>query len=161
MPILKLEPNKPYELALKYKSGKPAKSLSGDPQLMLTTTKGLILYLPVHVAESITELHLGPQEPFILTKQSTANQITWSVERVAPNGTRASLVPASGSSVPTPAIPVNGHGESAVDVAMKAAIDVCVRGQKYAAAKGLSLQFVGEDVRTIMNTIQIGMQERR
>lgn len=61
---------------------------------------------------------------------------------------------------PSQANPVNGNGESATELAMKAAIDVCARGQKYAEAKGLHILFVGEDVRTIMNTILIGQQKR-
>jgi hypothetical protein len=80
---------------------------------------------------------------------------------VAPAGqpkTASSLVSGNGTA-PPPAVPVNGNGESAVDLAMKAAIDVCARGQVYATAKGMHILFVGEDVRTIMNTILIGQQK--
>lgn len=44
---------------------------------------------------------------------------------------------------------------------MKAAVDVCARGQKYAEAKGMHILFAGEDIRTIMNTILIGQQKQQ
>jgi hypothetical protein len=59
-----------------------------------------------------------------------------------------------------PAIPVNGSGESAVEIAMKAAIDVCANGQKYAETQGLHILFDGDMVCRILNTIQIGWQKR-
>src|SRR5262245_55010176 len=47
--------------------------------------------------------------------------------------------------IPSPSIPA----PSSLDQAMKAAIDVCVRGEKYAAAKGLAIGFLAEDTRAI------------
>lgn len=82
MAILKITTNQTYELALKYKSGLPSKSrFNGAPQLMFTLSDGQILYLPEAVAKSISELNLAPQEPFLLTKNSTAGEISWTVER--------------------------------------------------------------------------------
>ncbi|HXI90482.1 MAG TPA: hypothetical protein VNH18_29500 [Bryobacteraceae bacterium] len=78
MPIMKLETGRPYELALKYKSGKDTvNKFTQRPEKMFTLTKGDLLYLPNEVAESIAELHLGPQEPFLLTKHAKS----WDVER--------------------------------------------------------------------------------
>src|SRR5580765_8975617 len=80
MAILRLTTNQTYEIALKYKSGKEVTSRYG-PQNQFTLTDGQILYLPVDVSQSIANLHLSPQEPFLLTKLSTAGEITWTVER--------------------------------------------------------------------------------
>lgn len=119
MAILKLIPNQCYTLALKYKSGRDVKSnFNGEPQLMYTLSTGDILYLPVSVSQSINELNLGVMEPFLLTKLSTANQISWSIERVpsvpAPPAPGPVLVPAK-AELPVNGLPVNGHGGERVE----------------------------------------------
>lgn len=150
MPIFKPETNTPITIALKYKSGKQAiNKFTKQPELMLTLTSGDVLYLPEDAAESITALHLGPQEPFILTKLSTANQISWSVERIqqpakkAP--VRAELPPATAAqmtadgALPVPATapkPIPAQANSInrfyLDRATRL-IDVFAAANKYAA----------------------------
>lgn len=171
MSILNLEPNKPYQIALKYK-GKEAKShYEGKPQFQFTLTDGSILYLPVEVADSITALHLGPQEPFILTKQSQTNTITWSVERVPQPGPKL-VEPAktktelmndlghvlAGTVPPTPPVipetPVKkGPNKFYLDRAC-ALIDVFAAAHKH-AVKHYDGAVSKEDVRALVTTVFI------
>lgn len=169
MAILKLDVNSTYTLALKYKSGKEARSqYDGNPQLMFTLSDGRILYLPVDVADSITALNLGPQEPFLLTKLSTANKITWVVERVpapaqpgpqlVPNGkSKAELMTELGdvlvNGAPEAKPAANGVNRFYLDRA-EALIDVFAAANKY-AAEHHSGAVSKEDVRALCISVFI------
>lgn len=156
MAILKLNTNQTYEIALKFNTGKPVKSRFGA-QMMFSLTDGNILYLPDDVGESIASLNLSPQEPFLLTRESTANKISWSVER-KPVAAGPQLVKEPVKEPPVNGLPVNGQGSNALRIALHAVIDEAAEAEKYAAEKGLAIRFDGCDIRAFVNTMMIGFQ---
>ena len=77
MPILKLSPNKPYTLALRYTQPKDSPGKYGM-QFMYTLSNGSILYLPPVAHQEIQSLHLGIDEPFTIQHTITnGNAATW------------------------------------------------------------------------------------
>jgi hypothetical protein len=83
MPILKLQPNKQYSLALKYRSAKEANGHYGM-QYMYTLSDGQILYLPPVAHQELQSLNLAAGEPFAIQKTvSNGSAAVWSIERSA------------------------------------------------------------------------------
>lgn len=146
-----------------------ASSFAPFKQIKYTLANGRIWYAPLKTGVKIDNLELKPGEAFRVCKRPFGRGSVIDVMRC--NSQDAAADPDEGGSVleanltasiaavRNGAAPPPAGGESAVDLAMKAAIDVCARGQVYATAKGMHILFVGEDVRTIMNTILIGQQK--
>lgn len=66
---LKLEPNVPVQIALKFATGRICDSQYGDEkQAFFTLVDGRTIYLSLGVANSINNLQLKPQEPFMICK---------------------------------------------------------------------------------------------
>jgi hypothetical protein len=82
MPILKIEPNKPLTLSLKYSSAQEKQGKYGK-QFLYTVEPNDVIYLPPIAHDEIQKLHAGPGEPFTLTKTiGQGNQAVWKVERL-------------------------------------------------------------------------------
>src|SRR5882672_5770699 len=80
MPILKLEPNKPYILSLKYPTGKQVDGNWGT-QLRWILGNGDLLYTPPIVGEQLEELGIKAGQSFTLTKIPNGHGFKWTVER--------------------------------------------------------------------------------
>lgn len=161
MSILKCELQKPYELALKYKTGKEVKGDYGA-QMRFSLMSGDLLYVPLQVGNDIASLNLSVQEAFILTKLPKG---AWSVERKPQPGPK--LVPPVAkecldellvSESDVPALKVSGNGSNALRIALHTVIDEAAAAEKYAAEKGLNIRFDNCDLRAFVNTMMIGLQ---
>lgn len=140
-------------------------------QMRYTLTDGRTWFASLAHGTKIHNLELQEGEPFRVCKRvlpGGGNAIdilrcaAQAAPAVAPTPAlpRELVAPAQNSTSPaTVSMPVNGQGESAMEIAMKAAIDVCYRGMKYAASKGMQLVFTGEDVRALAITQLIGTQK--
>ncbi len=171
--VLQLQTNVPEVIALQFSDGKAVDGQHG-PRVMFTLVDGRRLFTPPIVLDLIKKAAIGKGDRFSICRRETRidgkDKIQYEVRVGPPTGQPEVSAPQAARQVAqaiqhsngtTSAFPVNGQGETAVELAMKAAIDVCARGQKYAAVKGLNIAFDGDIVARIMNTIQIGMQERR
>lgn len=135
---LRFNTNIPEEVALKYPDGKqvPSKLEKAGDQMMYSLADGRVMYVPLHVADQIRELRIGPGERFNLgkfeVKEGNRRFIRWQLARVdpdprwqqpAPSGPNGSSTAASSqaakpgeeapASANTPAqtnTPANGNG---------------------------------------------------
>lgn len=156
--------NTAVELALAYSTGKEGENGNGAFYTYTTTDDRIFFATPV-LNQKIQAL--GPQvgEPLeieLRNNRATGGKNLWDVRRSFTPQPQPQAVATMPKPAPAPEpapLPVNGSGDSMLDICMKSAIDVCVRGQRYAASKSLTLVFSGEDIRTIMNTLMIGMQK--
>ena len=78
----------------------------------------------------------------------------------ASNGLARHAANGHAASQPTPAVPVNGNGQTALRLALFASIDDACEAEKYAAGKGMNIRFSAEDIRTMANTTVINMAGR-
>lgn len=80
--IIKILPNKPLTLSLQFSSAIEKQGKYGL-QFLYTLENGDGLYLPPIAHAEIQSLHVGPREPFTLTKSiGQGNQAQWKVERI-------------------------------------------------------------------------------
>jgi hypothetical protein len=81
MAIFKFETGTTYTLRLKYKSAleKPGK---WGIQFLYTLSTGEVMFVPPIAHEAIQALHVGQDEPFLLTKKSEGSRTVWVIERV-------------------------------------------------------------------------------
>jgi hypothetical protein len=142
--ILKLEPNTPTELTLKYSNGMDVTGKFG-PQVLFTLTGGLRLYVPQEVGEEIRALTLAPGQPFLITKRSVSGQKTvWTVERKHAPQTR--------HAAPDPV-----RTATQIEHALKTVIAAACSAEKFGEEIGYSVKFSGEDIRAMANTVLISM----
>ena len=81
---LRLQPNVPAEVALKFRDGREVEGAYG-PQVMFTLVDGRKIYLNPGPAERIRELGLRPGEFFTICKRQTnGNSVRWEVTRLDP-----------------------------------------------------------------------------
>jgi hypothetical protein len=82
MPILRLQPNTPTTISLRFLKPREKPNRSGHMEYEYVTSNGDILYLPPVAKESIDSLHIGTCESFTLTKKVAAgNAVVWDIER--------------------------------------------------------------------------------
>ena len=82
MAILKLEPNKPRQIALRFREPKEVNGRKGR-EFQYSLQGGYTLYLPPIAADEIRSLNLEPGESFtILQSVGEGNAIKYEVERV-------------------------------------------------------------------------------
>jgi hypothetical protein len=85
--IVKVEPNKPLALSLKYSSAQEKQGKYGKQFLYTLSEPDGVIYLPPIAHDEIQKLHAGPGEPFTLTKTiGQGNQAQWKVERIIAPG---------------------------------------------------------------------------
>jgi hypothetical protein len=173
MEVLKLQPNRPEVIALRFQTGKPVTGYGGE-QFMYSLTDGRALFVDPPIAAQIDGLSLGKGEPFEITKYVRAEGrqklTTYEVKYLQP--TEAPATPQAstrqaGQSQPsaTPTAQEVTHLPQATAAAaiaptrimsaLCAAIDAVVEAQAYATRKGLHIAFTSEDVRAIANTLHI------
>jgi hypothetical protein len=174
---LHFQTNIPVKVALKYIDGKDVPSDYGD-QILYTLTDGRVMYVPPIVKKQILDLGIARGEPFTVTKSEKKNgnrrTIEWLVG-IDNNGTRApkdvqlsshrgpfpsgganggrtAVVERSGQRPAPPANPrgflVTSPGQFLLE-AFAAAADVAALTERYAAGRGMELQFSAADVREI------------
>jgi len=180
MPILKLEPNKPYTIALKYPTGKQVDGLSG-PQLRWILSNGDLLYTPMVVGPQIEDLGIRPGQPFTLTKYQNGRGFNWIAELSAktsdnirpigkgPAAQRAATpVPHETNRTPIAAIldtaePLDGIPTSLsptrLEHALKTAVRAAAEAEKYAESISYACRFSSADVKSMAISVLIGMQQ--
>jgi hypothetical protein len=169
MPILKLEPNKPYTIALKYPTGKLVPGTWGD-QLRWILSNGDLLYTPLLVGPQIEDLGVRPGQPFILTKQKNGEGVKWVTERPTPQRA-ATPVPHETKIAPKTAIatildqsePLDGIPTSIpptrLEDALKTAVRAAAEAERYAESISYACRFSSADVKSMAISVLIGMQQ--
>jgi hypothetical protein len=88
---LRFSTNVPEEVALRFPEGKQVSSKieGGADQMMYSLADGRVMYVPLHVADQIRELRIGPGERFNLgkfeVKEGNRRFIRWQLGRVDPD----------------------------------------------------------------------------
>jgi hypothetical protein len=180
MEILRFSPEVPVEVALKFPTGKLVQGNHG-PDMMYTLADGRLMFLDQLVAAQLDTLRIVPGEPFWITRNAgrpgVKGSVSWDIRRPRAQAPQTQLAaaprpPANGAPpIFWPeegnghAAAANGHTAAAVAVktqaesAVMTAIEACSKGEKYAASIGYACHFEHEDVRSIADTILIGMQK--
>lgn len=90
MPILKLAPNTPVTIALKYPTGKQVEGNYG-PHLRWILSNGDLLYTPLELGPKIEDLGIRPGQKFTLTKCQNGRGFNWVAEPQVNNNTSVKL----------------------------------------------------------------------
>jgi hypothetical protein len=167
MNTLKFAVNVPARVALSFPTGKPVEGQYG-PQVMfslcLAPAGERLMYVPPIVDEQIQKLGIVKGEPFQVLKAEVPNggrpKIEWKVSKLQPE-------------LDKPAVrsQVNGHaavnGIPYLDPKTEwlrcadDAIAALVMVREHATAKGLPVQFTGEDLRQVAATLYIDAGKTR
>jgi hypothetical protein len=169
--ILKLEPNKPYTIALKYPTGKLVPGTWGD-QLRWILSNGDLLYTPLLVGPQIEDLGVRPGQPFILTKQKNGEGVKWVTERPTPQRA-ATPVPHETKIAPKTAIAAILDGAEALDGiptsipptrledALKTAVAAAAAAETFGKSIGYTVRFAPSDIKSLGISVYIGQQGGR
>ena len=180
MPILKLEPNKPYTIALKYPTAKQVDGQYG-PQLRWILSNGDLLYTPMVVGPQIEDLAIRPGQPFTITKITSGRSFNWIAEKCG-NGLNKNGAPGPRSipqraATPGPhethktpiasileaAEPLDGIPTSIpltrLEDALKTAVAAAAAAERYAESISYACRFSSADVKSMAISVLIGMQK--
>jgi hypothetical protein len=150
--VFTFEPDKPEIIALKYKTGKPCST----GNYTYTLANGLVAFFPPEADREIQALHPDPGQKIQITKRRVEGKgFSWEVERVpgAQMAVQEEKRPVPASSIDSNHITSSSwNSVSGLRQALFAVIDDASEAEKYAAGKGLSIRFSGEDIRTMANT---------
>jgi len=177
MPILKLEPNKPYTIALKYPTAKQVDGFSG-PQLRWILSNGDLLYTPMVVGPQIEDLGIRPGQPFTLTKYQNGRGFNWIAELSAktsdnirpigkgPASQRAATpVPHEANRAPIAAIldaaePLDGIptplSPTRLEDALKTAVAAAAAAEIFGKSIGYTVRFAPSDIKSLGISVYIG-----
>ena len=172
MAIVKVEPNKPLTVSLKYRNTYE-KKVNGITEFKYTLQDGSVLLVPPIAHAEIQALHAGPGEPFTLTKSiGPGNQTVWKVERIVqPDGPPPPRFdrPAATSEIHTnsiaPKSTTNGRvavmpapevlqtrQSKAMTRQLIAAIDAGIAATAYAKSQNFHLELTSRDICAIAIT---------
>jgi len=177
MPILKLEPNKPYTISVRYPTGKQVTNNFGGEQLRWILANGDLLYTPLIVGTQIEDLGIKPGERFILTKQKNGEGVKWIVSTIlknaeAPATTVRAGTPGQHEANKTAVAALLDRTESLdgipdsvpptrLEDALKTAVAAAASAEKYAESISYSCRFSSADVKSMAISVLIGMQQGR
>jgi hypothetical protein len=142
----------PIEGALKFRTGKPINTRSGL-RVMFTLADGRVMFLDPPVAEKIQSLKLSQGQPFQMCRVKGENGEGWRITPVK--------------------VPVNGNGHAVKNGVpyldpktewlhcADEAIEALVTAREHATAKGLPVQFTGEDLRQVTAVLYIDAGKTR
>ena len=158
MSILKLQPGKPYEIALKYKGPKETTGLSGKQFLYtLVSPANHIMYVPPVAHEEIQSLKAEPGELFTLTKTIGQNGVhQYEVQRIPgqpapihkPMATAQAI--SSPKTVPIPDPPTLTTDESRrIFRQLVATIQACQAAEQFSNQIDYPVSFGPEDIRAM------------
>ena len=85
MSVIRFDPNTPVEVALKYDGGKQVQSRipEAPDQMMYTVCGDDTIYVPLHVADQITQLGIKRAELMSICKRQQSGVTRWEVKRIS------------------------------------------------------------------------------
>jgi len=91
MSVIRFDPNTPVEIALKYDAGRQVKSRieNAPDQMMYTICGDDTIYVPLLVAEKITQLGIKKLELISICKRQQGTMVKWEVKRIGDTATAA------------------------------------------------------------------------
>ena len=151
--------NVPMTVALAYPDGLQVEGRFGD-QIMYTLTDERVMYVPPVVRNKLVDLGVQPGERFTICKaerrEGNRRFIEWQVKKDETSNDQPpwETSPVNGNSdghtngrvQPNPS---NGRALSHLQSALSSSIDAALAAEQYAAAKGLSVRFGSEDLRSM------------
>lgn len=148
-PILGLEEGRPYEIALKYPTGKAV----SNGRIMFSTTEGEVFFVDQFDAEMIYGLELRPQEPFRIMRRNRQIQVErCRVER------QVSEAPAAPAIVPQQkeqSQPQSNSLSAIMAASYVSAIDALQVAQQYAEKHGVPFRISPAEIRACAHCIFI------
>ena len=95
MSVIRFDANLPVEVALKFDVGKQVKSRipEAPDQMMYTVCGDDTIYVPLHVADQITQLGIRRAELMSICKRQQSGITRWEVKRISEAAEPASLQP--------------------------------------------------------------------
>jgi hypothetical protein len=162
--ILEFKPNVTERVALKFPTGKEITTARGI-RVLFSLTDGRVMFTGPAVAEKIGSLGLKIGEPFQIGYREVETEGRKSYEwRVGKLAEPAKCSPAK------PGVPTNGHAthngipfrdpKSEWLRCADEAVQMLVTVREHAAAKGLPVQFSGEDLRQVTATLFINENQQ-
>ena len=97
MSVIRFDANVPVEVALKFDGGKQVKSRipEAPDQMMYTVCGDDTIYVPLHVADQITQLGIKRAELMSICKRQQSGVTRWEVKRISEAAEPARLEPAT------------------------------------------------------------------
>ena len=181
--ILKLEPDQPYTLTLKYPTGKQVDGNWG-PQLRWILGNGDLLYTPMDLGAQIEDLGIRPGQKFTLTKVTNGRSFKWIAERTThfPSANEAPAVRPGPQRAATPvrhetqtpsktaiasildaSEPLDGiplpTPTTRLEDALKTAVAAAAAAEAFAASIGYTCRFSPTDIKAMGISVLIGSQQ--
>ena len=161
--VLEFKPGVTERVALKFPAGKEITTARGI-RVLFSLTDGRVMFTGPAVAAKIQSLELKPGEPFQIGFREVETEgkksYEWKVANLAPPAKCA----------PRPGVPTNGHAthngipyrdpKSEWLRCADEAVAMLVTVREHAAAKGLPVQFSGEDLRQVTATLFINENQQ-
>lgn len=116
-------------------------------------------FLTADCSETIQQMRIPAREPFTICKRKTQQGTQFYEVHTCANSNRSGKValPATAIEAPQPKPPTRARSASLplMESALCAAVDAADAAKKYAASKGIALEFGPEDVKAIGITLYI------
>lgn len=162
---LKLQINQPVELALTRQDPKVYEH-DGRTSYMYSIVRRDNTedkaFLTASCSQTIAELRIQPREWFTICRRKTGQGAEFYEVHTCANSARTGTVTAPPAVPGAPAAPqpkemgqARNSASSVMGAALIAAIDAASQAEKYAASRGITLEFGPEDLRAIANTLYI------
>lgn len=166
MAKLQFEANTPYQIQLKYPTGKHVTGQFGA-QVMFSLVDGRVMYVPLIVEKQFIALQVRRGQTVELCKQQTGDKTEWKVKLIEaakptpkPMGQAqpAAALLDQAESLDAPSIdPPSSQLEHALKIALQAAKSA----EKYSHEIGHPVQFDKDDVRLMAQTLVINNSKGR
>ena len=151
---LKVEPNKPVTIALKYQTPREVKGAWG-PQLLWILADNRTLYTPLHVKADVEKLNIRAGQNFTLEKHQDGRAFKWLVTLGQPAAALLNGCPSLDSPIPE-----NPRPTTQLEAALKTAVSAAAAAEKHAAAIGYNVRFTPSDIRAMGISVLISMDGR-
>ena len=152
-PVLAFAPGQPYEVALKYPTGKAV----SNGRIMFSTVDGEVFFVDEFDADAIYALELRPQEKFRIMKRNGQILVERArVEQPAPQAPAAPAVSAiDGVPVQTPQPNGSTPLSKLMASAYISAVDALTIAKQYADAHGVPFKISTMELRSCAHSIFI------
>ena len=165
----KPELNTPYQIALKYPTGKLVNGFRGVQELRWILMDGRAFYTPLSFQRQIEDANIRPGQSFTVEKRVNGSRAEWSVTRPE-SPTRGNSRAAQeairliNDSEALDAPVLENHPQippTQLEHALKTAVAAAAAAEKHAERLGYSCRFSSADIRAMGISVLIGMDRGR
>lgn len=151
--IIKLQDNHKMTVALRYVTAKEKSGKLGI-DFLYTLANGDVMFVPPAAHAEIQSLHVGPGEPFTLSKRiGPGGEAVWSVERMSSPAPKPVAAARAISAAPSPGVPIppslTTRESQRIFRQLVATIEAVKAAEEFSVSIGYPVKFGPEDIRAM------------